>query len=206
MSKKTSRKDRPSRIAYLFALLPIIIFVGIVVLFLAMQPGPQPQQTSTPQTQTTITRSTPTTYQAAPDFTLRIITKDGLTNERFTLSSTRGKVVFMEFIMSWCSVCDRVAPTVKKLHDQYSARDVVFVTVAGKDARATEEETAKFLQEHGITWTSVFDERLEVFSLYSVRGTPTFVIIGRDGRIIEIIVGAQSYEYLASAIERALRE
>ncbi len=204
MSRKPSKKERTSKLSYLFALLPVIIFVGFVVLFLTMQQQP-PGQT-VPTTQTTTVETSRTSYQAAPDFTLRIITKDGLTDEKFTLSSTRGKVVFMEFIMSWCSVCDRVAPTVKKLHDQYSARGVMFVTVAGKDTRATEEETAKFLQEHDVTWTSVYDERLEVFSLYSVRGTPTFVIIGRDGRIVNIIVGARTYEDLASEIEKALRE
>lgn len=204
MPRKTSKKERTSKLSYLFALLPVIIFVGFVVLFLTMQ-QPPPNQTI-PTTQTTTVKTSPTSYQAAPDFTLGIITSDGLTGEKFTLSSTRGKVVFMEFIMSWCSVCGKVAPTVKKLHDQYSARGVVFVTVAGKDARATEEETAKFLQEHEVTWTSVYDEKLEAFSLYSVRGTPTFVIIGRDGRIVNIIVGARTYEDLASEIEKALRE
>lgn len=204
MSRKSSRKSKPSRVAYVFAFLPLLIFVGILVLFLSMQPAPTTQSTTTSQTRTT--QATSTTRQVAPDFTLRVITKDGLTGEKFTLSSTRGKVVFMEFIMSWCSVCDRMGPIVKELHDQYSARGVVFVTVAGKDTRATEEETAKFLRDHEVTWTSVFDEKMEAFSLYSIRGTPTFVIIGRDGRIVNVIVGARPYEYLASALEEAINE
>jgi len=205
MSKKSSRQRRPSRVAYVFALLPLIIFAGIIVLFLTMQQAPPSYPTTTTYLQPG-TQSPSTTYQAAPDFTLRVITKDGLTEEKFTLSSVRGKVVFLEFIMSWCTVCDRMSPTVKQLHDHYSAKGVVFVTVAGKDSHATEEDTAKFLGEHDVTWTAVFDEKMEAFKLYSIRGTPTFVIIGRDGRIREVIIGARTYDVLASALDKALRE
>lgn len=201
MPRKSSKK---SKLSYVFALLPIIIFVGIIVLFLATQQPPTGQTTT--QSQITTSQYLTTSYRNAPDFTLKVITKDGLTDEQFTLSSTRGKVVFMEFIMSWCSVCDMVSPTVKKLHDEYAARGVVFVTVAGKDARATEEETAKFLQEHDIVWTSVYDEEMEAFRLYSVRGTPTFFIIGSDGKIIHKFEGARSYEVLASALESVLKK
>jgi peroxiredoxin len=205
MSKKPSRQKRTSSVAYVFALLPLMIFAGIIVLFLTMQQAPPSYPTATTRLQTG-TQPQPTTYQAAPDFTLRVITRDGLTGEKFTLSSTRGKVVFMEFIMSWCSVCDRMGPTVKQLHDQYSARGVVFVTVAGRDSHATEEDTARFISEHDVTWTAVYDESMEAFRLYSVHATPTFVIIGRDGKIREVIIGARTYDVLASALDRALRE
>ena len=79
-----------------------------------------------------------------------------------------------------------------------------FVTVMGNDARTDEQKSAEFLRKHDVSWTAVFDENLDVFNLYSVTGTPTYVVIGKDGRIVGRLVGEQSYDKLASLIEQAL--
>jgi peroxiredoxin len=91
---------------------------------------------------------------------------------------------------------------------------VVFVTVAGSSG-SSPSASAKFLRDHGVSWTAVYDERMSVFQLYGVTGTPTYFVIDRNGRIVEVVdrygrivkmlEGEQPYEVLRDAIEKALR-
>ena len=153
-----------------------------------------------------VTQSGASTHILAPDFELKKITPDGLTDERFRFSSLRGSPVFMDFAFSWCPHCNNMAPTIKKLYEEYSDKGVFFLTVAGNDARTNEKETAEFLARHDVSWTAVFDEELKVFDLYSVRGTPTYVAINKDGEIVGSLIGEQSYEALSALIEKAMRD
>jgi Peroxiredoxin len=97
-----------------------------------------------------------------------------------------------------------MAPTIKRLHEEYSGKGVVFVTVAGSSG-SSPSATAKFLRDHGVSWTAVYDERMSVFRLYGVTGTPTYFVIDRNGRIVKELIGARPYEELKASIEEALK-
>lgn len=169
----------------------LIVVGGVLALYITQPSG-------------NTTQSGTSTHIAAPDFELRRITPDGMTDEMFRLSSIRGSPVFMDFAFSWCPHCNNMAPIIKRLHENYAGNGVFFLTIAGNDARTDEEQTAEFLAKHGISWTAVFDEELRVFDLYSVRGTPTYVAINRDGEIVGRMAGEQSYEALSALIEKAM--
>ena len=49
----------------------------------------------------------------------------------------------------------------------------------------------QFLQQYGATFTGAINRtKTDVARLYGVRGTPTNVIIDRNGNIVETILGA----------------
>jgi cytochrome c-type biogenesis protein len=121
-----------------------------------------------------------------------------------TLSSFRGKVVFLEFMVSWCHVCQEMAPSLEYLSQKYQGQDVVFLSVAGTQTGATAESTADFIRQHQSTWTYVLDTDTSVFTAYGVDATPTFLIIDRSGVILSRMQGAVSADALSSAIDRAL--
>lgn len=194
LQQHVKTKHRSVYLAY--RAIPIIIValavVGGVLALYITQPGG------------TTTQSGTSTHMPAPDFELRRITASGLTEDVFRLSSVRGSPVFMDFAFSWCPHCNNMAPIVKRLRESYAEKGVFFLTVAGDDARTDEKQTAEFLARHGVSWTVVFDEQLRVFDLYSVRGTPTYIVINRDGEIVGRLEGEQSYEDLSALIERAM--
>jgi len=144
-----------------------------------------------------------TVPEVAPDFKLKVITPEGLTDREFTFSSTRGSVVFLDFAFSWCPHCNNMAPIIKRLYQEYSQKGVVFVTVMGSSG-SSPSASASFLSRHGVSWTALYDERMSVFSLYGVTGTPTYFVIDSDGRIVTKLIGEQPYDTLKSAIEQAL--
>jgi thiol-disulfide isomerase/thioredoxin len=204
MVKGKKRRKEGSRWVTFVAFIPAILLVGLLAYLLSIPPAPLPSGSKT-------TEGSPA---EAKDFKLKIITPDGLTDREFAFSSTRGSVVFLDFVFSWCPHCNNMAPTIKRLHDEYSGKGVVFVTVAGSSG-SSPSASAKFLRDHGVSWTAVYDERMSVFQLYGVTGTPTYFVIDRNGRIVEVVdrygrivkmlEGEQPYEVLRDAIEKALR-
>jgi thiol-disulfide isomerase/thioredoxin len=142
--------------------------------------------------------------EIAPDFTLHVVSATGLSDQTVTLSSLRGKVVFLEFMISWCPVCREIAPSVEYLSRVYQGQDVVFLSVAGTQNGATAESTAEFIGQYQSTWTYVLDTDTSVFKTYRVDATPTILILDRSGVILSRLQGAVSTDALSSAIDRAL--
>jgi cytochrome c-type biogenesis protein len=140
----------------------------------------------------------------APDFVLPVVTSNGLTGQTVTLSSFRGSVVLLEFMEPWCPHCQKVASVLSNLNQRYQPLNVVFLTVSGPWNGASANDAAGFIREYGSSWTYSFDSSGAVFNSYGVNGTPTFVIVGRDGSIVTKLVGEQTESTLASAITQAL--
>jgi len=139
----------------------------------------------------------------APDFSLRIVTEQGLTFESLSLSSLRGKVVLIEFMASWCQACRQMEPAVGDLYRIYGPEGVEFLSVAGTYGGATAESTSQFIKEFHSPWTYLLDTTNGVFEMYGIRATPTFLVISREGKVLDRIEGG-SYEQLAVAINNAL--
>jgi thiol-disulfide isomerase/thioredoxin len=139
-----------------------------------------------------------------PDFTLHVVGAAGLSDQSVTLSSFRGKVVVLEFMVSWCHVCQEMAPSIEYLNLKYNGQDVVFLSVAGTQSGATAESTAEFIRQYGSTWTYVLDADGSVFSAYKVDATPTFLILDRSGTILSRFQGAVATDAFSNAIDLAL--
>jgi len=149
-------------------------------------------------------RQAGSTGDIGPDFTLQVVAANGLSDQSVTLSSFRGKVVVLEFMVSWCHVCQEMAPSLEYLKQKYQGQDVVFLSVAGTQRGATAESTADFIKQYGSTWTYVLDSDGSVFSAYRVDATPTFLILDRSGTIVSRFQGAVATDAFSNAIDLAL--
>ena len=115
--------------------------------------------------------------QKAPDFTLK--TLDGT---EVTLSDYFGKkVVMLEFWATWCNICVSEIPNIMKSYDKFKDKgfEILAITLqSGDDA-----EIGKVIEELGITYPVLIDERLKVATkIYGLAGPiPLKVIIGADG-------------------------
>jgi thiol-disulfide isomerase/thioredoxin len=141
----------------------------------------------------------------APDFELEVVGPNGLTGGTVKLSSFRGRVVVLEFMESWCSSCRWIAPAVESIRQDYEARGVVFISVAGTYGGANASSTAAFIREYQTRWTYGLDSDNKVFTRYNIEGTPTFFIIDRNGVIVSTYKGAgTTSQDLISALDVAL--
>lgn len=127
---------------------------------------------------------------AAPDFTLQ-----GPTGP-VRLADLKGKLVYLDFWASWCGPCKQSFPWMNEMQARYKDKGLRIVGV-NVDKRAT--DAAKFLERVPAAFTLAFDAAGDVPRRYGVKAMPTSVLIGADGRVIDIHSGF-------SENERAARE
>jgi thiol-disulfide isomerase/thioredoxin len=181
--------------------IPIILIVAVWVVYSVVQPSVPTQPSVT---------STASSSGLAPDFTLPIVGPNGLTGQSISLSSFRGKVVFLEFMEPWCPHCQHMAPVLQDLYTKYQNNpNVVFISVSGPwngpDGKpATANDAAKFISTYGSAWTYVYDSSGTVMNTeYGVNSTPTFFIIGKSGVAFTTFQGEQTEDTLTAAINNA---
>jgi cytochrome c-type biogenesis protein len=175
--------------------------VGLVVVVLAIWVVYSLSQPSSPPNTTTTGQTTNTSASGVPDFTLPVVGPNGLTGQKISLSSFRGKVVLLEFMEPWCSHCQTMEPVLESLYQQYGA-DVVFLTVAGPWNGAQVSDAASFISSYHSSWVYVYDSSGTVFTAYGVQATPTFFLIDKNGQIASTYQGEVAAQTLASDITR----
>lgn len=115
----------------------------------------------------------------APDFTMP--TPGGST---FTLSSTRGKYVMIDFWAAWCQPCRHENPNVVAMYSKYKDKgfDIVGVSLdREKDA------WIKAIADDQLVWHQVSDLKFwqsEVAQKYGVTAIPCTFLLDKAGKII----------------------
>lgn len=118
------------------------------------------------------------------------ITLPDLTGKMISLSDFRGKWVIIDFWGSWCRWCVKGFPELKELQKKYGDELVIF----GVDCRDTPEQWREAVKKYDMTWVNVYNDcsgdNNSILAAYYVQGFPTKVIVGPDGKIKKIVVGA----------------
>jgi len=167
------------------ALVVVAIVAAAMLYFgfhMARRSGPAPR----------ITKSGP-----APDFTLQSL--DGNT---MRLSDLKGKAVLLNFWATWCSPCKIEMPWFIELQKQYGSQGLQIVGVAMDDS--SKEDIAKFAKDMGVNYPVLLGKE-EVGDAYGgVPALPETFFIGRDGKIVDKIIGLKGKSEIEDSIKKAL--
>src|SRR6266704_1542837 len=137
----------------------------------------------------------------APDFTLPTSDSGSL-----TLSSLRGRPVFLEFMDIDCPHCINEARDVLPLLFQNYSSRVAFLSVDVNfiGAADTVDRVTAFKTTYGTNWPYAMDSG-SVTLAYHVDSTPTMYVLDRNGVVaVPVIIGESPYATLAAALDRAL--
>lgn len=119
--------------------------------------------------------ATPT--QSAPAFSLK-----SLTGETVSLADLKGNVVFIDFWATWCPPCRISLPAVERLHADYQGKPV---RVLGVSVDEDMDALRAFVKKKGTAYPVLSDSDSAVASAYGADGIPHFVVVDKDGRLVD---------------------
>ena len=122
----------------------------------------------------------------APAFSLP--TLDG---QHIDIQSFAGKVVLVNFWATWCGPCKDEMPALEQLHRQFNGPDFTVVAITTDLQR---DGIKLFMHHTGVTFPNLLDESKDVSAAYMIRGLPTSVLVGKDGKVIGRVVGPRQWD------------
>jgi cytochrome c biogenesis protein CcmG/thiol:disulfide interchange protein DsbE len=133
----------------------------------------------------------------APDFTL-----ESLDGKSLRLSDLRGKAVLLNFWATWCGPCKIETPWLVDLQNQYGQNGLQVVGVEmGDDGK---EEIAKFMKDMGVNYPILIGKEAVGEAYGGVPALPETFFIGRDGKIVDKIMGLEGKGEIENSIKKAL--
>lgn len=136
--------------------------------------------------------------QMAPDFSL-----EGAST-KVRLSDYRGKTVYLDFWASWCGPCKQSMPWMNDMQKRYGAKGF---QVVGVNVDQKQEDAKAFLAQTPAAFTIAFDSSGTTPKAFGIKGMPTSMLIGPDGKVLRIHQGfkPENAAELESAIQQALQ-
>jgi cytochrome c biogenesis protein CcmG/thiol:disulfide interchange protein DsbE len=103
-----------------------------------------------------------------------------------SLAAYKGKLVYLDFWASWCAPCKRSFPWMDALQQRHRAAGLAVVAVNVDEHRADAE---RFLAQVPASFTIAFDPAATLPKQYAIKGMPSSVLIGPDGRVLAMHTG-----------------
>lgn len=116
-----------------------------------------------------------------------------------SLQTLKGRVVYVDFWASWCGPCKQSFPWMNEMQAKYGPRGLQVVGV-NLDARTADAE--KFLAEVPAHFAVAYDPKGDSARRYQIKGMPSSVLVGADGKVIKLHAGFREDE--RKALEDAI--
>jgi peroxiredoxin len=132
----------------------------------------------------------------APDFTLK-----DLSGKEYTLSRYRGKVVLLNFWVTWCPPCRLEMSELQKVHSQLESEkraEPVLLTINIQEPRPVVQQ---FADELGLTFPILSGSTQGVAMRYRVDRFPITFMIDPEGTIIRTFYGPITYERILEFVK-----
>lgn len=123
----------------------------------------------------------------APD--IQLVDLNGKT---VTLEQFRGKVVMLNFWATWCPPCRTEMPAMQRLNEKMAELD--FVMLALNVEPEGDRTVPAFLKGKPYTFPILLDLGAKAQNRYGVFRFPETFIIGKDGVILNHILGAREWD------------
>jgi cytochrome c biogenesis protein CcmG/thiol:disulfide interchange protein DsbE len=132
----------------------------------------------------------------AQDFTGTTV--DG---KKVSLSSYKGKVVWLSFGASWCAACVAEAPDVEAAFLKHKPGAVVLAINISEDSATVRDYAGRA----GLTFPTIADPDTRIASAYRVNGIPAHYFIDRSGVLRSMKTGGLSPEQMDTELAATSR-
>jgi cytochrome c biogenesis protein CcmG/thiol:disulfide interchange protein DsbE len=135
---------------------------------------------------------------AAPGSAVALPELDGSTKR--SLAQLRGKVVVLNFWASWCGPCEAEAPLLERAQQKLAPEGGTVLGVTYKDDASASRD---FVKQYKVTYPSLRDDKLALAPKFGTTKLPETFVIDKDGRVVALMRGQVSQDFLTQAIGEA---
>jgi thiol-disulfide isomerase/thioredoxin len=129
-----------------------------------------------------------------------LVYRDDSTGQERQLSALRGQVVLLNLWATWCPPCRAEMPALSDLHRDYAGKGLVVLALSDEDQTTVHG----YLQQHAFnfsagTWSGIHPV------LQGINTRPASILINRDGKVVDMIVGARGHSFFSDWVEKVLK-
>jgi len=108
-----------------------------------------------------------------------------------SLSSMRGKVVFLNFWATWCPPCRAEMPSMEKLYNKFASHNFEIIAI---NLQEKNKQVNNFIADNGLTFRILLDKTGSTGATYGARSIPTTYIINKDGSVLARTIGGKEWD------------
>ena len=101
-------------------------------------------------------------------------------------SPSGGRVTLLDFWATWCGPCRHALPGLKQLQAVYGADKAEVISISEDEDEGTWQS---FVAQNQMNWTQRLDSDHQMMRQYGTSSLPTYVLIGKDGNVVQQYVG-----------------
>lgn len=126
-------------------------------------------------------------------------------NQGFSLSQSRGKVIYVDFWASWCGPCAKSFPFMNELHQQLKDQGLQII---GINLDENTDDAKAFLAKYPASFTVMADVSKQCAKDFDVKAMPSSYIVDRNGVVQQVYLGFRPGEAkeLRAVVEKLLNE
>lgn len=117
------------------------------------------------------------------------------------------KAVVLVFWSLFCGPCQEELPLVDQVYKKYADKDLAVFAV-NLDGEKRSKAVEKYMEKQGFTfsvlWEIIDGVSYKTADAYGVAGTPTLIVIGKNGKVSFTHVGKTEAADLEKAVQEAL--
>ncbi len=116
----------------------------------------------------------------------------------------KGQVVYLDFWASWCGPCKQSFPWMNEMNARYGSKGLRMV---GINLDQKPDDARAFLNNKAAAFEVAFDPAGKTPRQYGIKGMPTSVLLGPDGRVLMVHTGfkPEDRQELEQQIKQALK-
>ena len=106
------------------------------------------------------------------------------------LSDYSGKVLVINLWATWCGPCRMETPALVQLHKEYQSRGVEMIALSTEDPDASAQTVMAFMRQYEVNYqVGWVNHEVAQILMQGRTSIPQSFVIGRDGRIVDRLVG-----------------
>ncbi|HMT28089.1 MAG TPA: TlpA disulfide reductase family protein, partial [Bacteroidia bacterium] len=116
--------------------------------------------------------------QPSPDFSFA-----DMSGKIYSLKDFKGKYIYIDVWATWCGPCKVEIPYLKTIESELHDKNIVFVSICTFDEKTKWEMMVKDKELKGIQLFAPRDN--DFVKKYNIQGIPRFLIIDKEGKILD---------------------